>query len=231
MEKFVPLFKPFMPKFYFKIFERGKVLSRVVKSWRNLHMIWIYLKFEFESNFTTPHGTVASGLPASGSFSPVFLSEPDPSPRAPCSASSVAARARRLRVATSQCEAPSPFLPLYLSPSPFYSSLLSKRKLLLTPTIAAPPQAPVTRRHTPSCRREAIKRVRAHLLPLPELTASPSTLGADWKSSFPHHRLERCCHLTGLHWAPSCRQRRRLPRSASLGSPREIRRLARASQP
>jgi hypothetical protein len=149
---------------------------------------------------------VASGLPGSGSFSPVFLSEPDPSPRAPCSASSVGACARGLRVATAH-----PFLPLYLSPSPFYSSLSSKRKLLPPPAIAAPPRAPVTRRHTPSLPSRSHQKVRAHLLPLPELTTPPSTIGADRKSCFPHRRLEHCCHLTGLRRAPSCRQRRRPP--------------------
>jgi hypothetical protein len=154
---------------------------------------------------------VASGPPGSGSFSLVFLSQPDPSPRTLYYASSVAdCRPRRLHVVAAHRLAPPHFFPC--SPSPFYSSSSSKRKLLPPLAIAAALRAPMTTRHaTPlPCRREAIKRVHAHLLPLPVLTTPPRTLGADQKS-FPYRRSERYHHLTGHHRAPSCRQRCRPP--------------------
>jgi hypothetical protein len=59
MEKVVPFFKSFMTIFYFNTFELRKVIFGLVNAWKNLNIIWIRLKFEIESNFATPPGSVA----------------------------------------------------------------------------------------------------------------------------------------------------------------------------
>ncbi len=51
MEKVVPLFKSFKTIFYFKFFLVERVLLRAVKICKNLNMIRICLKFDFEGNF------------------------------------------------------------------------------------------------------------------------------------------------------------------------------------
>jgi hypothetical protein len=128
-------------------------------------MIWSYLKFEFESNFTLLHGTVASGQLGSGSFSPIFLSQPDPSPRAPSSASSVANR---------------PPAPVGLGPLPAEAPPASRGQALtssLRHMVSTPTPAPLPPYHAPFKRVPPSSPLAFPAPPFSTLTAprAPST--------------------------------------------------------
>jgi hypothetical protein len=168
---------------------------------------------------------VASGPPGSGSFSPVFLSQPDPSPRTSCSASSVADRARRLRVAASQRQDPSPFLSLYLSLSPFYSSLLSKRKLLPPPAIAVSSDDKVPRPSVPPRSRQKGARTPP-LAPRDHHPTQDPWSRLEIKFFPPSFRA-----LPPPHGSLLSSKLPAATSSASSGSPRESHSLVRAGQP
>jgi hypothetical protein len=180
-----------------------------------------------------------SGLGPAGTapFSPVFLSQPDPSPRAPCSVSSVADRSPRPSLAC-RCRTvpgPLPIYSLYSNPSLFYSSSSSKHKLLPTSAIATAPRAPVTRRHAPSLLPRSHQKGACTLPPAPPAhhPTQDSWRRSEIKFSPPPLGALRCHHLTGRHRAPSCRQRRRLthrdPRARAAASHKPANQSSRAA--
>jgi hypothetical protein len=70
MEKVIHFFKTITTIFYFKIFKFGKVLFLTSQSLIGLEFRLNPFEFDFESNFTTPPGTVASGPACQRRFSP-----------------------------------------------------------------------------------------------------------------------------------------------------------------